>query len=274
MVEHFRHVHPPQDRRQGQGDGGHLLAAARGALQAGLRQVHRGEGLHGHQDAGGLLRHRERPGRRARRVEYTESGHERRHQGEAELPEKFASDEYQVLLVAEKYQTGFDQPLLHTMYVDKRLSGIQAVQTLSRLNRTAPGKEDTFVLDFVNDAEEIQAPSSPTTSRRSWASRPTRTSSTTCRPSSTGAGLPRARSRRSAGSSTSRGAQTETADHAKMNATSIPAVDRYGQAGRGGAQEEFRGTLVGVPNLYAFLSQVIPFQDPTWRSCTPSSASC
>ena len=63
---------------------------------------------------------------------------------EKELPEKFATPEYQVLLVAEKYQTGFDQPLLHTMYVDKRLAGIQAVQTLSRLNRTHPLKEDTF----------------------------------------------------------------------------------------------------------------------------------
>jgi type I restriction enzyme R subunit len=75
---------------------------------------------------------------------------------EKELPEKFATPEYQVLLVAEKYQTGFDQPLLHTMYVDKRLAGIQAVQTLSRLNRTHPLKEDTFVLDFVNDREEIR----------------------------------------------------------------------------------------------------------------------
>ena len=75
---------------------------------------------------------------------------------EKELPEKFASTEYQVLLVAEKYQTGFDQPLLHTMYVDKRLSGIQAVQTLSRLNRIHPLKEETFVLDFVNDRQEIQ----------------------------------------------------------------------------------------------------------------------
>ena len=74
---------------------------------------------------------------------------------ESELPEKFDSDEYQVLLVAEKYQTGFDQPLLHTMYVDKKLSGIQAVQTLSRLNRTCAGKEDTFILDFRNKPEEI-----------------------------------------------------------------------------------------------------------------------
>lgn len=75
---------------------------------------------------------------------------------EKELPDVFATSEYQVLLVAEKYQTGFDQPLLHTMYVDRRLSGIQAVQTLSRLNRTHPFKEDTFILDFVNDRSEIQ----------------------------------------------------------------------------------------------------------------------
>jgi type I restriction enzyme R subunit len=71
------------------------------------------------------------------------------------IPEQFAKS-YQVLVVAEKYQTGFDQPLLHTMYVDKKLNGISAVQTLSRLNRIHPDKEDTFVLDFVNDAEEIQ----------------------------------------------------------------------------------------------------------------------
>ncbi|MEK5068593.1 type I restriction endonuclease subunit R [Sporosarcina sp. FSL K6-1508] len=73
-----------------------------------------------------------------------------------ELPTKFNSDEYQLLLVAEKYQTGFDEPLLHTMYVDKPLNSIKAVQTLSRLNRTCPGKDDTFVLDFVNNPEEIK----------------------------------------------------------------------------------------------------------------------
>ena len=88
-------------------------------------------------------------------VTYTEAG---MNHGisEKELPEKFTTQEYQVLLVAEKYQTGFDQPLLHTMFVDKRLAGIQAVQTLSRLNRIHPLKEDTFVLDFVNDREEIR----------------------------------------------------------------------------------------------------------------------
>ena len=76
--------------------------------------------------------------------------------GYKELPKVFDKDEYRILIVADKYQTGFDQPLLHTMYVDKKLSGVKAVQTLSRLNRIAPGKEDTFVLDFVNDRETIK----------------------------------------------------------------------------------------------------------------------
>jgi type I restriction enzyme, R subunit len=72
-----------------------------------------------------------------------------------EIPDTFKKSEYRFLIVAEKFQTGFDQPLLHTMYVDKTLSDVQAVQTLSRLNRCYPGKEDTFVLDFVNKADDI-----------------------------------------------------------------------------------------------------------------------
>ena len=71
------------------------------------------------------------------------------------IAEAFKSDEYRILLVANKFQTGFDQPLLCGMYIDKRLAGIQAVQTLSRLNRAHPGKDTTYVLDFVNDTEEV-----------------------------------------------------------------------------------------------------------------------
>lgn len=66
------------------------------------------------------------------------------------------SDKYQIMIVADKYQTGFDEPLLHSMYVDKKLAGVNAVQTLSRLNRVTRGKEDTFVLDFVNTEGEIK----------------------------------------------------------------------------------------------------------------------
>jgi type I restriction enzyme R subunit len=75
---------------------------------------------------------------------------------ETELPKKFDTDAFQVLVVAEKYQTGFDQPKLVAMYVDKKLAGLQAVQTLARLNRTHPGKDRTFVLDFQNTMEEIR----------------------------------------------------------------------------------------------------------------------
>lgn len=74
-----------------------------------------------------------------------------------DIREAFKGDEYQILLVANKFQTGFDQPLLCAMYVDKRLAGIQAVQTLSRLNRAYKGKDTTFVLDFVNDTAEVLA---------------------------------------------------------------------------------------------------------------------
>ena len=73
------------------------------------------------------------------------------------IPETFQQDPYRFLIVADKFQTGYDEPLLHTMYVDKVLSGIKAVQTLSRLNRAHPQKHDTFILDFMNDVDTIQA---------------------------------------------------------------------------------------------------------------------
>ncbi|MEJ7762810.1 MAG: type I restriction endonuclease subunit R, partial [Thermomicrobiales bacterium] len=77
------------------------------------------------------------------------------------IPERFVEEPYRFLVVADKFQTGYDEPLLHTMYVDKPLSGVKAVQTLSRLNRAHPAKHDTFVLDFANDAEGIVASFAP-----------------------------------------------------------------------------------------------------------------
>lgn len=98
-------------------------------------------------------------------IEYTEETMNKRKDGstvkEKQLPEEFHKDEYSMLIVAEKYQTGFDEPLLHTMFVDKKLKGVKAVQTLSRLNRTCSGKTDTYVLDFVNEAEDIQKSFAP-----------------------------------------------------------------------------------------------------------------
>lgn len=90
--------------------------------------------------------------------EYTESGLNVRRDGshiaENQTKAEF-HDNFNVLIVAEKYQTGFDEPLLHTMIVDKKLKSVKAVQTLSRLNRTYPGKSDTFILDFANKQEDI-----------------------------------------------------------------------------------------------------------------------
>ena len=91
---------------------------------------------------------------------YTESGMnslgQERVIGERQTAAEFDKPEYRFLIVANKFQTGFDQPLLHTMYVDKKLGGVNAVQTLSRLNRTHPAKGGTMVLDFANDPDEIQ----------------------------------------------------------------------------------------------------------------------
>lgn len=92
-------------------------------------------------------------------VEYTEpqlNSTEELKISESALPIYFASDMFNVLIVADKYQTGFDEPLLHTMFVAKRLKGVKAVQTLSRLNRSCRGKVDTYVLDFSNTAESIK----------------------------------------------------------------------------------------------------------------------
>ena len=91
---------------------------------------------------------------------FTEEGMNKDKEGktikEKALPEMFHTDDYGILVVAEKYQTGFDEPLLHTMIVDKELRDVKAVQTLSRVNRIYPGKEDTYILDFVNPIERIR----------------------------------------------------------------------------------------------------------------------
>lgn len=98
-------------------------------------------------------------------ADYTEVGMNKKADGlnisEKQLPAFFNEDEFKVLIVAEKYQTGFNQPLLHTMFIDKVLKGVKAVQTLSRLNRTMAGKEDTFILDFANKKEDILASFEP-----------------------------------------------------------------------------------------------------------------
>jgi type I restriction enzyme R subunit len=184
---------------------------------------------------------------------------------EKELPERFASPEYQVLLVAEKYQTGFDQPLLHTMYVDKRLAGIQAVQTLSRLNRTHPLKEETFILDFVNDREEIRAAFKTyyEGAEMGEEAEPARLYELQVQLDAAGIYLPEEVERFGAAWFKPKQRQS-AADHQAMNAALDPAVSRF-RAKLTAEPEEaelWRGQLNAFRNLYAFLSQVMPYQDP------------
>ena len=86
--------------------------------------------------------------------EYTENSMNDLPQG-VSIPDGMKDPKYRILIVSNKFQTGYDEPLLHSMYVDKTLRGLQCVQTLSRLNRTTTGKTDTFVMDFVNTSEDI-----------------------------------------------------------------------------------------------------------------------
>lgn len=192
--------------------------------------------------------------------QYTEVG---MNQGikESELPDKFASEEYQVLLVAEKYQTGFDQPLLHTMYVDKRLGGVQAVQTLSRLNRVTAGKEDTFVLDFVNERDEIFKAFKPyyeitptgdandphqlyelQNRLLEWRVIETSEINAFCEIWF--------RNR----------LEPTPGDHQRLNAILDAAVDRYVSLTEKD-QGVFKGQLSIFRKLYTFLAQIIPYQD-------------
>ena len=180
---------------------------------------------------------------------------------ESELPEAFERDDYRVLLVAEKYQTGFDQPLLQTMYVVKRLAGVQAVQTLSRLNRVAPGKSRTFVLDFVNEEEDIYQAFKPyyETTPVGENADPHRLSELQHRLLEWAIFTPADVT--AFAEIWYRGKRDHSAsDHRAMNAVLDAVVERFRYRGEE-EREEFRGQLTAYRNLYAFLSQIIPYQD-------------
>jgi type I restriction enzyme R subunit len=183
---------------------------------------------------------------------------------EKELPEKFATREYQVLLVAEKYQTGFDQPLLHTMYVDKRLGGIQAVQTLSRLNRIHPLKEDTFVLDFVNDREEIREAFKTYYEGAEMGEEvdPSRMYQIKAELDASGIYLSEEVQRFCEVYFKPKQRQSVT-DHQAINAALDPPVSRFSalQQEEEDEAELLRGKFQAFRNLYGFLSQIIPYQD-------------
>ena len=196
-------------------------------------------------------------------ISYTEVG---MNEGikEKELPEKFATPEYRVLLVAEKYQTGFDQPLLHTMYIDKRLAGIQAVQTLSRLNRTHPLKEDTFVLDFINDREEIREAFKAYYEGAEMGEEVEPARMYQIKAELDASGIYLAEEVHRFCEVYFKPKQRQSAlDHQIMNAALDPGVSRFSvlQQEKEDEAELWRGKLQAFRNLYGFLSQVIPYQD-------------
>jgi type I restriction enzyme R subunit len=182
---------------------------------------------------------------------------------ESQLPEKFGGSEYHILIVAEKYQTGFDQPLLHTMFVDKRLKGLKAVQTLSRLNRTCRGKEDTFVLDFENEAEDIKEAFAPYYERPEidqptdpnqlytlktnleayqyfWKQEVLDFAKVFFKPKK----------------------DMKPADQGQLHKILDPAVGRFSAEPDEDRREEFRGLLLSYIRLYGFVSQIAAFGDP------------
>ena len=181
---------------------------------------------------------------------------------EGALPGRFGSADYQVLLVANKYQTGFDQPLLCAMYVDKRLDGVQAVQTLSRLNRTLPGKDAPFVLDFVNTAEDVFRAFRPYYDRTETdgVSDPMKLEA-----------LKHALDREQVYHWSEVEAfarvfykpadRQGAADHADMQRHLHPAVDRFGRIEDEDRREKFRERLSAFVKTYAYLSQIVPYTD-------------
>jgi type I restriction enzyme R subunit len=182
--------------------------------------------------------------------------------GEGSLPARFDSPDYNILLVANKYQTGFDQPKLCAMYVDKRLDGVQAVQTLSRLNRMIPGKDAPFVLDFVNEAEDIYRAFKPYFDRTSLqeVSDPAQLEALKHE-------LDQAQVyhwdevEAFAKVFYKTPEDQKAADHADLERCLQPGVDRFRAIDDDDKRQSFRDKLGGYVSLYSFLSQIIPYGD-------------
>ena len=180
---------------------------------------------------------------------------------ESALPTRFASSDYNVLLVAEKYQTGFDQPLLQAMYVDKRLDGVQAVQTLSRLNRTARGKAAPFVLDFVNDPEDIRRAFKPYYDQTQLLETSDAYRLEELKHELDGMQVYFWSEVEAFAQAFFSGKSRDVASvHAQIAGQLQPAVDRF-RLLEADQQTEFCDKLNAFVNLYAFLSQIIPYAD-------------
>jgi type I restriction enzyme R subunit len=190
-------------------------------------------------------------------IVYTEAG--MNGFGERETADQFARNDYQVLIVAEKFQTGFDQPLLHTMYVDKVLTGLNAVQTLSRLNRTMEGKADTFVLDFRNDTDDIEKAFAPWFERTEAIPTDPNLLWDTHR---TFMGSPVIHQDEIEPAVTELLAGRRVDNHAKVYANLDPALARF-QALDREDQDEFRELVGRYVSIYGFIAQIVSYTDKT-----------
>ncbi len=201
-------------------------------------------------------------------LEYTEPGMNKdivtgKPISEAQLADRFDTPDYQLLLVANKYQTGFDQPFLYTMYVDKRLDGIQAVQTLSRLNRKIRGKDAPFVLDFVNDAADIFAAFKPYYDRTELLDKSDPSMLERLKHELNQAQIYYWSEVEAFARVFYKPLERQApADHARMQMHLQPAVDRFRNVSEVQERESFRDKLSGFVRVYAFMSQIIPYADP------------
>ena len=177
----------------------------------------------------------------------------------AQIPNKVQEDPYRILICADKFQTGYDEPLLHTMYVDKTLGGIQAVQTLSRLNRIAPNKDSVFVLDFMNNPDAIQAAfgdyyqttilANETDPNKLHDLRGTLDQHQVYSWEQVDAFV---------------AAYLDGANRDQLDPTLDVCVEEYRKLDEEG-QVEFKSSAKAFGRLYAFLSQVLPYGNPQWE---------
>ena len=196
---------------------------------------------------------------------------ERRRQGETvseaslngfpsrQIPEKIQEDPYRILICADKFQTGYDEPLLHTMYVDKTLAGIKAVQTLSRLNRARPNKTDTFVLDFMNSSDVIREAFADyyRTTILAEETDPNKLHDLKAQLDNAQVYTPRQVAELVEGYLSGK-------DRGELDPIADACVAPYLALSEDG-QVAFKGSAKAFARLYAFLSQVLPYANPEWE---------
>jgi type I restriction enzyme R subunit len=177
-----------------------------------------------------------------------------------QIPDRFQEHPHRFLICADKFQTGFDEPLLHTMYVDKTLSGVKAVQTLSRLNRAHPKKYDTFVLDFKNDADTIRMAFEDyyRTTILSEETDPNKLHDLK-------SDLDNYQVYSSSQVDRLVGLYLTGSDRDRLDPILDMCVDTYGNTLDEDEQIDFKGKAKGFVRTYGFLASILPYTNPHWE---------